>query len=126
MINYRSYIVKNIGLYTTTNHVNLIEIESEDNTSDKLNLKFPDIDQLIKAIPSNRLQENRRKLKTGFKLFQVYFMALSYIHIKILIGYQFIKNIILLYILYSLLMKIHSKLIQKMRKKKIRKSLIES
>ena len=72
----------NIGLYTITNHVNLIEIESEDNTSDKLNLKFPDIDQLIKAIPSNKLQENRRKLKTGFKLFQVYFMALSYIHIN--------------------------------------------
>ena len=72
----------NIGLYSITNHVNLIEIESEDNTSDKSNLKFPDIDQLIKAIPSNKLQENRRKLKTGFKLFQVYFMALSYIHIN--------------------------------------------
>ena len=39
--------------------------------SQKLDHKFPDIDRLIKAIPPSKLQENRRKLKTGFKLFQV-------------------------------------------------------
>ena len=33
--------------------------------------RFPKIDSLIKAIPANKLEENRRKLKTGFKLFQV-------------------------------------------------------
>ena len=33
--------------------------------------RFPRIDGLIKAIPANKLEENRRKLKTGFKLFQV-------------------------------------------------------
>ena len=39
--------------------------------SEKLDRKFPDIDKLIKGIPHKKLQENRRKLKTGFKLFQV-------------------------------------------------------
>ena len=43
----------------------------DDDTSGKNEVKFPDIDRLIKSIPPNKLIENRRKLKTGFKLFQV-------------------------------------------------------
>ena len=33
--------------------------------------RFPEADRLIKQIPASKLEENRRKLKTGFKLFQV-------------------------------------------------------
>jgi len=43
----------------------------DDDTSGKNEVKFPDIDRLIKSIPPNKLIENRRKLKTGFKLFQL-------------------------------------------------------
>ena len=37
----------------------------------KLHPRFPEADRLIRAIPTTVLEDNRRKLKTGFKLFQV-------------------------------------------------------
>ena len=47
------------------------DVSQESLALTKSTSRFPRIDGLIKAIPANKLEENRRKLKTGFKLFQV-------------------------------------------------------
>ena len=50
----------------TTDGVNITSAETK-----KMQSRFPEIDRRIQAIPLNKLEENKRKLKTGFKLFQV-------------------------------------------------------
>ena len=47
------------------------DVSQESSPLTKSTSRFPSIDRRIKAIPANKLEENRRKLKTGFKLFQV-------------------------------------------------------
>ena len=45
--------------------------ESPDLIPQNKKMKFDDAEKLIEAIPNDVLEENRRKLKTGFKLYQL-------------------------------------------------------
>ena len=53
------------------------ESASESSSSDTKKMRFSDVDDGIKCLSPQVLEENRRKLKTGFKLFQLVQLQMS-------------------------------------------------